>query len=359
MNNDNAGSCDVLITGVSGFIAGALARALAAAGERVLGVGRTAPLDPPPPNFVFAPLNVRDFEATRDLLATARPRVVYHLAAHAVLQPAAGSEDNGPRLMLETNVAGTWNVLEAARRANVAAVVVASSDKQYGALASPPYLDDDTTAFANGGVYELSKAQQDQAARLYAGLFDTPFVRVARLTNIYGPGDTHWSRLVPGTIRRTIAGEPPRITAGPAGAALREYVFLDDALAALRALAADALARGNAPLRVPFGKLANVGVNIGSGQRFAAQAVIELIQRLLADEHGIVGPPPLVAPPPGPTVFEPGSQFVDSAKLSGILPSWAPRDLENGLRATLPWYVAHLSPQPPPLERGSESKRVR
>ncbi len=99
-------------------------------------------------------------------------------------------------------------------------VVVASSDKQYGALAVPPYDDSDNTAFLNGGVYELSKARQDQMARLYAGLYDTPAVRIARFANVYGPGDIHWSRVISGTIRRTVIGEPPRIVAG-AGAALR------------------------------------------------------------------------------------------------------------------------------------------
>jgi nucleoside-diphosphate-sugar epimerase len=73
--------------------------------------------------------------------------------------------------------------------------------------------------------------------RLYAGLYETPAIRVVRLANVYGPGDTHWSRIVPGSIRRTVEQEAPRITAGRAGEALREYVFLNDALEALVALA--------------------------------------------------------------------------------------------------------------------------
>lgn len=324
-----------LVTGVSGFIAHNLARALAQDGTKVVGVARTPPRETIP-NLSFAPLDLCDFEALLRLLGREQPQAVYHLAANSVLQGAA----DGPPAMLEINVRGTWNLLEAARQTETPVVVVASSDKQYGALARPPYEDDDSTAFLNGGVYELSKAQQDQVARLYAGLYDTPALRVARLANIYGPGDTHWTRLVPGTIRRTWVQEPPRIVAG-AGSALREYVFIEDAVFALRALASDAHARGNGPLRRPDGKLARVAFNVGSDQRFAAAQVIETIQQVMARDFGVVGPAPEVVPA-NPAVFEPGSQFSNLEKIQSLLPAYAPRALEAGLHATIPWYLAHL-----------------
>ena len=326
----------ILITGISGFLAGGLARVLLTHGHRVLGVGRRAPASATVP---FATLDVTDFAVTRALLECEKPDMIYHLAALSVLQ--AASDPDGARVMLETNVAGTWNVLEASRQVGVAAVVVASSDKQYGALAVPPYEDTDVTAFLNGGVYELSKAQQDQVARLYAGLYDTPAVRVARFANVYGPGDTHWSRIVPGTIRRTVQGEAPRLTAGRAGEALREYVFLDDALAALIALAGDALARGNGPLRRDDGKLARVAFNIGSPHRHAAGEVIRTVQAILTSAFGITGPAPEVLP--GPVgVFEPGSQFSDHQRLKDLVPNYAPRALAEGLRLTIPWYLEQL-----------------
>ena len=327
------------ITGMSGFIAGNLALALAAEGERVVGAGRS----PSARGDVqaagrFVPLDLRDFDATLAAIAREKPDTVYHLAASSVLHAVV---TDGPRAMLDTNVNGTTNLLEACRQVGVGAVVAASSDKQYGALAAPPYDDGDTTGFINGGVYELSKAQGDQIARLYAGLFDTPAIRVARFVNIYGPGDFQWSRIVPGNIRRTVWGEAPRITAGPAGASLREYVFVDDAIHALRGLARDAHTQGNAPLRRPDGKLARVAFNIGSGERFAAADVIARIQQLLRDDHGVVGPAPEVLPGT-PGVFEPGSQFTDSSRIHALLPDYAPRSFNEGLRATLPWYLGHL-----------------
>lgn len=328
----------ILVTGPTGFIAGNLINALVRDGHHVTGAGRR-----PPPLWVtadcgFARLDVRDFDATLALLRREPWQTVYHLAAYSTL---TAGQDEGARAMLETNVAGTWNLLEACRRADVPVVVVASSDKQYGALAPPPYDDNDSTAFQNGGLYELSKAQQDQTARLYAGLYDTPTVRVARLVNVYGPGDTQWTRIVPGNIRRTVQNEPPRVTSGPAGAALREYLFVDDAVSALRALAVDAKTRGNAPLRTSGGKLARVAFNTPTGHKFPAAEVIAIIQTILRNDFGIVGPAPEFLPGP-PGVFEPGHQFAHPDKFRAFVPGWHPRDLETGLRTTIPWYLDHL-----------------
>jgi CDP-glucose 4,6-dehydratase len=327
-----------LITGISGFIAGNLANTLARDGVPVIGIGRR-----PPSAFVtaacrFIPLDLRDFDATLRVIGEAQPHAVFHLAAYSVLTAA---QDEGARAMLDANVAGTWNLLEACRQAEVPVVVVASSDKQYGALAVPPYDDEDTTAFLNGGLYELSKAQQDQAARLYAGMYDTPAVRVARLVNIYGPGDTQWTRIVPGNIRRTYLGERPRITAGPAGASLREYLHVDDCVAALRYLAVDAAARGNEPLRRSDGKMARVGYNVASGHRFAAAGVIATIQQVMRSDFGVVGPEPEMLPGP-PGIFEPGHQFNKADRLRDLAPGWSPRQFADGLRATIPWYLEHL-----------------
>lgn len=333
-----------IVTGISGFIARNLADTLMRRGADVLGVSRTAPV----PNRIaddvpFRAVDLRDFVATLALFTDERPETVYHLAATSVLHAATSGD--GTRAMLETNVTATTNVLEACRRVGVPVVVVASSDKQYGALAVPPYDDDDSTSFGNGGVYELSKAQQDQTARLYAGLYDTPAVRVARLANVYGPGDTQWTRIIPNALRRTVTGERPRITAGPAGAALREYVFVDDAVRALLALAADASGRGNAPLRRTDGKLTRAAWNISSGFRHPAADVIATVQQVLREDFGITGLEPEVLPGT-PGVFEPGHQFSRTDKIRALLPDWNPVALEEGIRRAAPWYMAELSKSP-------------
>jgi CDP-glucose 4,6-dehydratase len=328
-----------LITGISGFIAGNLATALAQSGVAVAGIGRTPPTPFCAAACRFLPCDIRDFDAVLATLTEVQPHTLYHLAAQSIL--TTGGEA-GARGTLEGNVAGTWNVLEAARRVGTPVVVVASSDKQYGAVAAPPYDDADTTGFVNGGLYELSKAQQDQVARLYAGLYDSPAVRVARLVNIYGPGDTNFSRIIPGTIRRAIVGERPRLTAGPAGAALREYLFVADAVQALQALARDAETQGNEPYRTTQGKLARVACNIASPHRHTAAEVIQITQTVLQEAFGISALEPDVLPGPA-GVFEPGHQFNHDERIRQLLPDWAPRSLADGLRQTIPWYLDALT----------------
>jgi CDP-glucose 4,6-dehydratase len=331
---------DVVITGISGFIAGNLARALTSENIDVVGIGRREPDTETRERGVgFLACDVTDSEQVRSVLDAVQPRTVYHLAAHSVLTGSTAAE------MIRTNVVGTLNILEACRVVGVPVCVVASSDKQYGALAVPPYSDDDTTAFQNGGVYELSKAQQDQTARLFAGLYDSPAIRVARLVNIYGPGDTQWTRIVPGTIRRTVNEEAPRITSGKAGEALREYLHVVDAVASLRLLAVDASTVGNAPCRTPEGKLARVAFNIAGGTRLAAAEVIAGIRTVLREDFGVVGPEPVVQPGAA-NVFEPGSQFNDASKIVELFRRhgqvYAPQPFAEGLRQTIPWYLAHL-----------------
>lgn len=333
-------TAEVLITGISGFIAGNLAQTLADEGWKVVGVGRREPgSDTLKSGVRFLPCDITDEVQVRAVLDAVMPHTVYHLAAHSTLTGSTAAQ------MLRVNVGGTTNVLEACRVAGVDVCVVASSDKQYGALAVPPYSDDDATAFGNGGVYELSKAQQDQTARLFAGLYDTPAVRVGRLANIYGPGDMQWTRIIPGTIRRTLRAEPPRITSGRAGEALREYLHVADAVSALRLLAEDAALSGNASCRVSEGKIARAAVNIAGGARMAAGTVIETVQAVLREEFGIVGPEP-VTQPGAVGVFEPGSQFNDAVKITALFRKhglvYSPRSVTDGIRETIPWYLDHL-----------------
>jgi nucleoside-diphosphate-sugar epimerase len=326
-----------LITGISGFIAGNLANALLAQGQSVVGAGRQKPAAWVSGNCEFALLDITNFDQTVAVLQKVKPHTVYHLAAHSIL---TGGENGGAKAMLDTNVSGTTHILEAARHAEIPVVIVASSDKQYGALAVPPYDDNDTTAFLNGGLYELSKAQSDQIARLYAGLYDTPSVRVARLVNIYGPGDTHWSRIVPGNIRRALQNQRPRLTSGPAGEAVREYLFVDDAVVALQALAHDAHQTGNVPHRRGDGKLARVAVNIASPHRATAAQMIAEIAVVL-QTFGVTASKPEINAA-NPDVFQPGHQFNQSERLQTLLPRWNPLPIADGLHKTVPWYLSNL-----------------
>src|SRR5262249_16672508 len=133
----------------------------------------------------------------------------------------------------ESNIMGTWNVLEAARRhsTRVRAVVVASSDKAYGTSSTLPYTED--MPLQGRAPYDVSKSCTDLLALSYAKTYDLPSL-IARCGNIYGGGDLNWSRIVPGTIRSLLEGEQPIIRSD--GTFLRDYLHVDDAVEAYLAL---------------------------------------------------------------------------------------------------------------------------
>jgi CDP-glucose 4,6-dehydratase len=241
---------------------------------------------------------------------------VFHLAAQTIVGTAA----RAPAATFETNIRGTWTVLEACRVLGVRRVVVAASDKAYGEHDELPYRED--LALRPRFPYEVSKAATDMIARSYWHTFELP-VAVTRLANLYGGGDLNLSRLVPEAVRAALAGRPPVIRSD--GTAKRDYIYAEDGAAAYLAIA-DALdgdgARGEA-------------FNAGHGKPHSVAEVVELVCRvagtdLQPDIRGR-GTPPGEIP----------CQYVDSSKLRELT-GWEPRvELEDGLSRTLDWYREH------------------
>ena len=130
---------------------------------------------------------------------------VIHLAAQTLVPVA----NRNPVATFETNIAGTWAVLEACRRSpKVKQVVLASSDKAYGDAEKLPY--DESTPLCGRHPYDVSKSCADLIAQSYATTYGLP-VAITRCGNFYGPGDLNWNRIVPGTIRSVLRGERPVI----------------------------------------------------------------------------------------------------------------------------------------------------
>ena len=128
---------------------------------------------------------------------------VFHLAAQTIV----GIANRNPVSTFQTNVQGTWALLEACRRSPVAKqIVLASSDKAYGAHDKLPY--DEETSLQGRHPYDASKACADIIAQTYANTFGLP-VAITRCGNFYGGGDLNWNRIVPGTIRSVLRGMPP------------------------------------------------------------------------------------------------------------------------------------------------------
>src|SRR5437764_3838951 len=167
---------------------------------------------------------------------------VIHLAAQTIV----GIANRNPVSTFETNIRGTWALLEACRRSPlVRQIVVASSDKAYGDQVKLPY--DEDTPLQGQHPYDVSKSCADLIAQTYAVSYGLPVV-VTRCGNFYGGGDLNWNRIVPGTIRSVLRGQRPVIRSD--GLNVRDYFYVEDGAAAYTLLAekmaADPTLRGEA-----------------------------------------------------------------------------------------------------------------
>ena len=155
---------------------------------------------------------------------------VFHLAAQTIV----GIANRNPVSTFESNIQGTWNVLEACRRSPpVKSIVVASSDKAYGDQEELPY-DERHAARRARHPYDVSKSCADLIAQTYAESYGLP-VAITRCGNFYGGGDLNWNRIVPGTIRSVLRGERPVIRSD--GQFIRDYFYVEDGAAAYMLLA--------------------------------------------------------------------------------------------------------------------------
>jgi CDP-glucose 4,6-dehydratase len=258
--------------------------------------------------------DVRDFDLLQRALADYEIDTVFHLAAQTIV----GAANASPVPTFDANIRGTWTLLEACRLHGAPGVLVAASDKAYGAHDELPYRED--FALQARYPYDVSKACTDLIARSYFHTFGLP-VAVTRLANIYGGGDTNASRLVPEAVAAALAGRAPVIRSD--GTPERDFLYVEDAVAAYLALARE------------IDRAAGEAFNAGGERPVAVREVVELICRLAgADvEPDIRG----TGTPDG----EIERQYVDSGKLRALT-GWRPRvELEEGLRRTVEWYEAH------------------
>ena len=243
---------------------------------------------------------------------------VFHLAA----QTQVGEAYRSPLKTWESNIRGTYVLMEAIRAHDVATqVVVASSDKAYGPHRQLPYRE----GFALQPLYpyDVSKAATDMIARSYAATYDMP-VAVTRLANVYGPGDVNWARVIPDTARALVRGERPVIRSD--GTPERDYIYVEDAADAYIAVAGsldDPAQRGRA-------------WNAGSG---VPLSVLEIVRRLIAISGRDVEPD---IQGTGVPHGEIDRQYLDPTAIREEL-GWHPRwDLDSGLRVTWEWYERTL-----------------
>jgi CDP-glucose 4,6-dehydratase len=173
--------------------------------------------------------DIRDRDVLERTLGEYEVETVFHLAAQTIVTIA----NRNPISTFETNIAGTWHLLEACRRSpRVKQIVLASSDKAYGDQDDLPYSED--TPLQGSHPYDVSKSAGDLIAHSYAVSYDLP-VAITRCGNFYGGGDLNWNRIVPGTIRAILRNQNPIIRSD--GNYIRDYFYVEDGAAAYMLLA--------------------------------------------------------------------------------------------------------------------------
>jgi len=308
-----------LLTGATGLVGGWTLRRLVESGADVVCLvrdwvpGSEAVRSGLLEGAIVARGDVRDRDVIERVLGEYEVDTVLHLAAQTIV----GIANRNPISTFETNVAGTWAVMEACRRSpRVEQVVLASSDKAYGEQPQLPYRED--TPLEGRHPYDVSKSCADLIATSYAVTYDLPVV-ITRCGNFFGGGDLNWNRIVPGTIRSVLRGQRPVIRSD--GSLVRDYFYVEDGAAAYMQLA-EWLA----------------GNQDGRGEAFnfsneTQLTVSELVERIL----GLMGSD-LVPEVQGEASHEIPAQFLDASKARGIL-GWAPLfSLDEGLERTIAWY---------------------
>lgn len=314
----------VLVTGATGLMGSWLTRALVEGGAEVVALVRDWV---PQSELVTSGLldrvrvargDIRDAETVERVIGEYEVDTVFHLAAQTIVRIANAN----PVSTLDTNIRGTWTVLEACRRSPmVKQVVVASSDKAYGDHEVLPYAE--AAPLIGRHPYDASKSCADLLAQMYAATF-TLRVGITRFGNLYGGGDLNWNRIVPGTIRSIVRNERPVIRSD--GRFVRDYFYVEDGAAAYMLLA-ERLADDPA--------LAGEAFNFSNESQVTVREVVDRILK-------VMGRTDLVPDVRNEVANEIVHQYLDATKARTRL-GWRPKfELEDGLARTVAWYERHL-----------------
>lgn len=313
----------VLVTGCTGLVGSWTVRALLDRGAHVIGMVRDGVAGS---ELVRGGLAdridvvrgaVEDYPFIERVLAEYEVQTVLHLAAQTIV----GIAQKSPLSTFESNIKGTWCVLEAARRCGYRPdVVIASSDKAYGEHRTLPYTED-APLLANH-PYDVSKACADLISLTYHHSYNVP-VAVTRCGNFYGGGDLNWNRLVPGTIRSILRGQRPVLRSD--GTLIRDYFYVKDGAAAYLHLAECLAKQPN---------IAGQAFNFSNELQMTALEMVKLILKLMNSK--------LEPDIRNEASNEIPHQYLSAEKARNVL-GWNPLyDLEAALSETIGWYETFL-----------------
>lgn len=311
----------VLVTGGAGFIGYALATRLVALGAQVvvLDVKPSLPVSTAGRNGASRKIRyvrgtVTSKKTVERILKNNSIKTIFHLAAEAIVQRA----NLDPMRTLEANARGTWVLLDSARaRKSIQEIVVASSDKAYGAHDKLPYSE--IAALQGLNPYDCSKSCTDLIAQMYAHAFQVP-VTIARCGNVYGGGDTHWTRLIPDAFRSAARSRVLDIRSD--GSYRRDWIYIDDIVDAYIVLAEQTHQH------------AGEAFNFGNNRPLSVLQVLSLIQK-----HA----PSLRYRILNVAKNEIRDQYLDSRKAMKLL-RWKPKvPLHKAFERTASWYNTYFA----------------
>ncbi len=310
---------NVFVTGATGLVGSILVRTLTDFGANVSALIFDCPSDSElVQSGLINKLNLyngslSDYQLVSRALVQSEPDYIFHLGAQTIV----GKGLIDPKGTFETNIQGTWNILEAARNFSpqLLSIVVASSDKAYGEAKILPY--DESFPLHGDGPYDVSKSCTDLISQSYGKTYNLP-VSIARCGNIYGPGDTNWSRIVPGTFHSLLTKQTPVLRSD--GTFLRDYIFVKDVVNAYLVLAlkqAD-FAPGEA-------------FNFSHDRAYSVLEIYSEICQVVLQKYL----EPVVL---NSVTHEIHDQHLTSNKAKEKLGWEAKYSLESGLKESLPWY---------------------
>ncbi len=312
----------VLVTGHEGFLGSWLTKNLVELGANVVGIDKLHHSAHPvlssiEKDFVSIKGNIANLNLMQQVMDIYKPQVIFHLAAEAIV----GKANKTPIKTFQSNIQGTWNILEASKGlSGLQAVVVASSDKAYGSHEVLPYTE--KAALQGEHPYDVSKSCADLICRTYYKTFNLPVV-VTRCGNIYGPGDMNFSRIVPDAVCKILKNETFLIRSD--GTFTRDYIFVQDIVDAYLCLAEN--------IKNP--KVAGEAFNFSCEDPLSVLELYDAIKKAAGKRNASMR---IL----NEARFEIKHQYLSAKKARQVL-GWKPSfSLEKGLKESVRWYKQYL-----------------
>ncbi len=322
INQDYWNKRRVLITGHEGFLGAWLTKVLVGCGSEVVGLDKVIDrentvLHEVSGKFEGIEGNIADFNLVKKIMDDFKPQTILHIAAEAIV----GVANKNPIATFESNIQGTWNILEAARdNKELEGIVAASSDKAYGSHENLPYTED--IALHGDHPYDVSKSCSDLLCRSYFLTFKVP-VCVTRCGNIYGPGDHNFSRLIPDAVCCALKEEQFIIRSD--GEFTRDYIYVEDVVNAYLTLAE----------KMKVLKLEGEAFNFSNDRPLS---VLDVFKRISSNVNKKNVEPRIL----NEAQFEIKHQYLSSQKAKDIL-SWESQfSIDEGLKDTISWYATNV-----------------